>query len=451
MKKTLVAFGALIVLAVAAALVAPYFVGVRAESAFRADVADLNARNTEFQLAVTEYRRGFYSSQATVQVRARTAAQDRFVQLLLGSSGTPEIHVHIDHGPIAIAALSRHFNLAPVLFRARVTTGNLPPLSLLGALKPVIRAEAWLTGGDRISAYVPPGQLGVGVAGAKWHGAHATVDVDSTRTRMRYAVRIEPVDFEAMDPDSGRTVRGTLQPISWSGRRHRAVHGLWIGRGEVHARGLTVTNGGEPLARIAAGRGTVSSDESGDGRWLDWRVDGTQTGGVLRGWKWSHLEFEASAEKLDAAGVAAVMHRLDAGAAAATSNPSAFFPAVAASAVTAQTNATLHLRLVADEGEARADGTLEFAATAAAPAAASPLGNTRGRLEVSFPTALVPDFAGTVMSAEARAEAEQHLAVLVRTGYLDVAPGGLYTATVAWTPHALTVNGHPLMAPPPAT
>ena len=106
-RRLLKTIFAAIVLIVAAALVAPYFVGRTAESHFKALVADFDAQNSGFVVKVDSYHRGFYSSEATLSIKPLAGISDRGLRiwsLLLGKRGTPEFKLHINHGPIPLAA-----------------------------------------------------------------------------------------------------------------------------------------------------------------------------------------------------------------------------------------------------------------------------------------------------------------------------------------------------------
>lgn len=454
-KRTLAALALFVILVVAAALVAPYFVGGRAEAAFRANVAAFNARNTALHLTVARYQRGFYSSTATLEVNATTTGtegQTRLLRLFLGSGGTPELKVRVNHGPIAIGAFTTHFSLTPVLYTADFRAENLPPLSVLGALKPEFYDTAWLTGGDRLTIDVPPGRIGLGVFGAQWQGGEAVVNMNAARDHVVNSGRVEAVKFAGMDPHTGVTINGTLEPLSWSGHSRRGPHGLWIGAGKASGQGLSISSGGETVAQVRSGRTRAETGESHDSKWYHWQSRTVQDGGSVRGWKWQSLDMDLSLNKLDAAGLGRIMKQRGSGAAGENAGLAALNRLLAAG-LTAQSTGRVHLKLVAPDGTAEAAGALGIAATAAMPATiAPPLTRMHARLSLRFPRKLVLDFAARVLGPEAQQAAAQELTTLAKVGYLKSGADGRYAAVIVWGPQGATVNGLPFgaVAPPAA-
>lgn len=453
LRKSLIAIAALVALVIAAALVAPYFIGGRAEMTFRANIAAFDARHTGLKLTIVGYRRGFYRSEATLAASTTGyggAARARLLRLFLGSGGNPKLHVEINHGPIAIGAFTTHFSLTPVLYTADFRAANLPALSVLGAFKPEFYDVAWLTGGDRLTVDVPPGRSGFGVFGAQWRGGHMVINTNTARDRMRSSGHMEAITFEGMDPQRGTTVHGRLEPASWSARSRRSPYGYWTGSGSGQAQGLTISSGGMRLATIGPVSVHAESGITYDGKQLYWRLDVKQRGGVLRGWHWHALDSLVAVHGLDAAGLGHALRQLRGMQASGPSRARGEMLQILGESVTAQTRGLLRVSLDAPAGTAGAGAGVYFAAAPAPGSAVGPLARAHGLLRVSFPRGLVLDFAGKVFGPEAQEHIRNELATLLQIGYLQTGADGRYFAAIAWGPQGATVNGLPVGRAPAA-
>lgn len=106
MKKTIII---IVVLAVAAAIGLPPVVGSRAETTLRAQIEQMD-ENPMFAMRVAEYERGWFSSQANVEI----AFDERYAELLSAGNDTAaaelpqslsqsiSVPVNLAHGPIAM-------------------------------------------------------------------------------------------------------------------------------------------------------------------------------------------------------------------------------------------------------------------------------------------------------------------------------------------------------------
>jgi len=448
-RKLLIGLAALVALAVAATLVAPYFVGSRAEAAFRANLAAFNAREGALQLHVKSYHRGFYTSRATLSVDATGGGKSsELVGLLFGSTGTGEIHVRINQGPIAIGGFGSHFSLMPMLYSATVHASDLPAQSVLGALGPTFYDEAWLTGGDRLTIDVPPGRLGLGVLGARWKGGHVVIATDAARDRIDYRGRIETLHVATLDPETGRHINAVLRPVSFAGHRRRAGHGLWVGADHTQAEGLAVSSAGAAAADVKGLREHSESAESADGRWYGAKLHIAQRGGTLHGWQWSHLDVKAHVDKVDAAGAARAVKQLRGMRRGQLGMPGelqaiGLLESLLDEAATPKTRAGLDAKLQSPQGEADVEGRLDFAATPASGAGTAAAAAAHATVRVTFPPAMVTAYAATVMGPGAESRAERLLAGLRQQGYLGTASDGRATSTIEWSPAGVSVNGRP--------
>lgn len=173
----------IVVVIIVAAAVAPYFVGRAAESNFKARIAYINAHHVGFVVHIDSYRRGFYSSEAKLSFTPQASMTPRAMQvwsIFLGSRGTPQFDLRINHGPIAFAAFgSGHVSFVPMLYTAEFQGSKLPPASIAGIFKPDVYVRQYFDGSTNTTLSVPPGRYSLGVFGATWQGAHMTAQLNN--------------------------------------------------------------------------------------------------------------------------------------------------------------------------------------------------------------------------------------------------------------------------------
>lgn len=463
-RRLLKTIFAAIVLVVGAAFVAPYFVGRAAESHFKALVADFDAQNSGFVVKVDSYHRGFYSSEVTLSVRplaGMSARGSRIWGLLLGSRGTPEFKMHINHGPIALAAFAQgHISFMPVLYTAEFRGDKLPPMSILGIFKPQLYSTTYFDGSRHATITVPPGRYSVGVFGVTWEGLHLRVEGDGAYTHMRYHLNLGPVHYQARNVSTGDTYDGEIKGLTFSGTRKLAAHDFWVGQGRSLFKGGNFNINGKRTVFLKQGSGHTSLAETQDGRWLNSSGVVAQQGGTIKGWPFSRLDISESLLRIDAGAMRRLLEQMrkqtaDAG------DPSAGFDGMMPLLDRAFGSAQAHvsLELDAPDGRLNADArvTLDQPAPAAAtstPVPATLVDRVNVQANLDFDRKLVDSFSKYVLGGE---QAQQKVGMVLdewlKEGLLKPENPGRYQSDITYREGVLTINGHALNGPsakPPA-
>lgn len=449
-RRLFIGIVALIVVVVAAAAIAPYFIGRQAEASFKAQVAQFNSAGNGLSLHVDDYQRGFYSSDAAVTLQGTTAQENQVFGVLFGTGTQAQFHIRINHGPIPFADFPGHAEWVPVLYTAEFQGNNLPALSLIGALKPEVRLVQYFDGATVTDATIPEGRFSLGVVGSTWRGGHATIHVNSARDHLTYSGKLLSFDFQYADPESGKMLSGSVKGFSFSGHREKAAHDFWVGHGESSFGGAEVKSGGTDTVNLAAGSGTQDFTETDDGRWLNASMHGEFGGGTILGWQFTNFTSDGSITKLDAAGLRKALDALRQETSGAAMNPSqaamaALIGGTLGQAIGSDTRAMLSLKVAAPTGTAALDGSLGFAAPAGGTAsAASPMQQASGQVTITFARRLVDDFANKVLGQDTQQELDLNLQQMASQGYLTVGSDGTYQCIVALHDGAVTINGKPV-------
>lgn len=413
-RRILTAILGLVVLLVAAALVAPYFVGRAAESSFKARVASYDAHHPQVLVHVDSYKRGFYSSVATLSLEPQAGMSGRAMEvwsILLGSQGAPQFTLRINHGPIAIGAFGRgHVSFVPVLYTADFQGNDLPPMSVLGIFKPEVYSVRYFDGAVDSTVTVPPGRYSMGVFGLTWQGMHFSGESNGDFSAWRYHGTVAPLQYQASDPKSGTSYSGRIQGFSFSGRRHRAAHDFWVGKGRTTFDGATFEVNGEQVATLKRGAGHSTASLSGDGQWLAASAALDQEGGTLKGWPFSQLTLQESARRVDAAALRRLLdqvHELAGDSGDDEAKVDAVMPLV--SATLAQARAEAGLKIVAPDGQLSIDFQAMLdadpaPAASAAGAEAALLNRLDMQAKVDFDRKLLDGFARHVLGGEPAAQ-----------------------------------------------
>ncbi len=450
-RRLLKTIFAAIVLIVAAALVAPYFVGRTAESHFKALVADFDAQNSGFVVKVDSYHRGFYSSEATLSIKPLAGISDRGLRiwsLLLGKRGTPEFKLHINHGPIPLAAFGRgHISFMPVLYTAEFRGDKLPPMSILGIFKPELYTTTYFDGSRHTTVTVPPGRYSVGVFGVTWDGLHLQVDGDNAYTHMKYRLGIGPLHYQAENPSTGDTYSGEIKGLKLSGTRKLAPHDFWVGRGHSSFKGGDFSINGKRTVSLREGSGQSTLRETQNGRWLDSTAVLTQQGGTIKGWPFSRLDISESLLHIDAGALRGMLDRMRKQT-ADIQDPLAKLGGMTPLLDQAFGSAQGHvsLELDAPDGRLSADAkvTLDQPAPSAATAAPAALVNRINvGVSLDFDRKLVDSFSKYVLGGrQAQQTVDMVLDEWLKEGLLKPEKPGRYQSDISYRGGVLTINGH---------
>lgn len=451
-RRILVGIAAAIALVFVAAAVAPYFVGRAAESSFKARIARINARHPGVTVHVDSYHRGFYSSEAKLSLSPDANMAPRALRLwalFLGSQGTPEFDLRINHGPIAFAAFADgHVSFVPVLYTAEFRGDKLPPMSILGIFKPDVYMRQYFDGAIASTLSVPPGRYSMGVFGATWQGALMNANVNGAGDEVHYSGSIDPIEYQARNPDNGKSYSGTIQGFAFSGDKRQSKHDFWTGRSRSIFKGARFKVDGKEAVQLGDGRGHSELREDGDGKWLGGTAAFTQRGGTIKGWKFSRFDMRESIAHVDAAGLRRFFDRLDA--AGGTGDTRADKDALeAALPILGQALAPAHAvaRVALRAPDGRFDITASAAFNAAAPSATSPqafalLDRVDARATLDFDRKLVDSFSTHVLGGSAAAQSVDHvLDQWEKEGYLKAGSDGLEHSVLTYHAGEFSING----------
>ncbi len=454
MKRRLMkTFFVAIVLVVAAAVVAPYFVGRSAETHFKALVAHYNAQNSGFVVKVDSYHRGFYSSEATLSVKPLAGMSERGLRiwsLLLGRQGTPTFKLRINHGPIAWAAFGQgHISFVPVLYTAEFRGDELPPMSILGIFKPEMYSKTYFDGTRHTTVTVPPGRYSMGVFGVTWKGAHLQVDGNGAYTRMKYRLSIDPVHYQAQNVKTGDTYSGEIKGLKFSGKRTLAAHDFWVGRGQSHFEGGEFKTNGKRTVLLQQGQGNSTLTETSNGRWLNSSGELAQAGGTIKGWPFSRLDIGASVVHVDAGAMRSLLNRMRSQAGSAEDQAASLekmSPLLGQVFNSAQ--AKVSLELDAPDGSLNANAKVVL--DQPAPPSASAMQPSQALLkrinvvaDLDFDRKLVDSFSKYVLGGEqAQKSVDQVLDEWINEGLLKPGKPGRYKSDITYRQGVLTINGH---------
>lgn len=446
---------AVIVLIVAAALVVPYFVGRTAETSFKARVAEYDAHHPDVLLHVDSYHRGFYSSEATVSLQPQASMNQRQVRIwsiMLGSQGTPEIKLKINHGPIALAAFgSGHVSFMPVLYTVEFQGENLPPMSVLGIFKPEVYSVRYLNGSSATSMTVAPGRYSMGVFGLHWQGMHAELHANADNSAVAYHAVIEPVNYQARGLKNGETYSGKLDGFVFSGDRHRGAHDFWTGKGRTTFRGAEFEVDGQQVGMLKSGVEHSSVDLSNDGQWVGDSAELDQKGGTVKGWPLSSLTFRESVTKVDAAAMRRMLDRLDEIDQAGETGLDRFdslLPLVVQTFDKTRANADLAVKAPDGRFHVNLDASLDAQVPSAA-SGADPTETFVDRLnveaKVDFDRKMLEDLGGKVASGNGGAQVVgQVLDSWSQEGLINKGTDGREHSDIVFRNGQLTINGHVL-------
>ena len=454
LRKFGIGIAVIAAIAVLTAAVLPYFIGRRAESEFKAQLALFNARQPGVQLQLQSYRRGFYSSEATLAVTPGVGMPPQSVQawaLLLGSGpATPEIHVHIYHGPIPFAAFASHpVDLTPVLGTLEFRGADLPGGSFLGTLKLDVYAVRYFNGHTLARIRVPPGVFNLGMMSTRWQGGELHLWISRGDDRLGFNGSFGPTRLSLENPRSATVYNSTLQDLQFAGERTRVADSVWIGHSQGRWGGLDIQANGALLAHLGSWRWQDRSTVSADHKWFSASLDSAQRGGSIRGWRWSDLTTHAALQHLDVRGLDLLLQqaRRMPPAASLEAQQSSLVQLLAAlaGAVNPQTDGDLRIALTAADGRFTTDAHLQFDAAAANAQGAYTGPALKQALEmqadIDFSGKLVSGFAVQVMGQDAAQEITQTLQDWLNRGLLQARAGGVYHAHVEWRGGRLTVNG----------
>jgi uncharacterized protein YdgA (DUF945 family) len=440
--------------AVLAVAVSPYFVGRRAESEFKAQLALFNARQPGVQLQLQSYRRGFYSSEAKLAVTPGVGTPPQSLQvwaLLLGSGpATPEIHLHIYHGPIPFAAFaSQPVNLTPVLGALEFLGADLPGGSFLGTLKLDVYAVRYFSGRTSARVRLPPGVFNLGMMSTRWQGGELDLGISRGDDHLSFNGSFGPTRLSFENPRSATIYNSTLRDLQFAGERTRVTDSVWIGHSEGSWDGLEVRANGALLAHLGPWRWHDRSTVSTDRRWFGASLDSEQHGGSIRGWHWSDLTTHAALQHLDVHGLELFLQQARRMQPAANmqvqQNSLAQLLAALAAVVKPQTDGNLRIALTAADGNFTTRAHLQFDA-AAADAHVAYTGPTLEQTldlqaDIDFSGKLVSGFAAQVIGQDAAQKTTQTLQNWLNRGLLQARAGGAYHAHLAWRGGRLEVNG----------
>ncbi len=453
---------AVIIIIVAAAAVAPYFVGRAAESNFKAEVAYANARYPNVVVHVDSYHRGFYSSEADLSFAAGEGATgdtaERVWQLLFGSGmSATKIHLRINHGPIPFAAFGDgHVSFMPVLYSADFRGESASSLSLIAVLKPDAYVVQSFTGSTDTTLTIPPGKFNLGPLTTTWQGGRFSDSLNSAHDRMHYSGEIKAFGFRYQDAKTGKNYGGSFKGFDMSGTKSQAGHGFWTGEDRVTSKGAQFDQGNKPTVTLAGSDYRGGTSETPDGKWLSASGQWQQQGGQVLGWSWSSLDIQGSLGKIDAAGLHRAMEELRAaqqrGEKVSESSSLALLYSALPKAIKPETQGNLKLVLDAPDGNVNInlsggfDAPLPAAAAASAGSSGAALLAQRAdwHLTVDFDRKLVDGFSTQILGgAPAAQSVDQTIAQWQKQGYLQAdADGGRYHSDIVYRADVLTINGH---------
>ena len=459
MKRRLIKiFFVAVILVVAAALVAPYFVGRTAESHFKALVADFDARNSGFVVKVDSYHRGFYDSEATLSIKplaGMTARGMRIWSLLLGKRGTPEFKLRINHGPIALAAFGQgHISFVPVLYTAEFRGDKLPPMSILGVFKPEMYTRTYFDGSRYTTVTVPPGRYSMGVFGLTWEGLHLQVKGDGAYRHMTYRLSIGPLRYQAQNVSNGETYSGEIKGLKFTGKRRLAAHDFWVGQGQSEFKGGEFRTNGKRVMLLKGGQGHSALSQTDDGRWLNSSADFAQQGGTIKGWPFSRLDIGESLVHLDAVSMRALLKQMRARGSDSEDQAARLekmAPLLGQVFDSAQANLSLELDAPDGNLNASAKVTLDQQAPSSATAMQAPaalLKRVNVDASLDFGRKLVDSFSKYVLGGEqAQQRVDMVLDEWLKEGLLKPEKPGRYQSDITYRGGVLTINGHVLNGP----
>lgn len=449
-KRIGIAVAAVIVIIVVAAAIAPYFVGLAAESAFKDQVALANARYPAVHIEVQAYDRGFYGSEATLSVSGSAqmpAKTRRLWAILLGSGGKAgTFHMHISHGPIPFADFGGdQWSVMPVLYTASFRGNKLPPMSIIGAFKPQLHVERYFSGALQTTLTVPPGRFSLGVFDATWEGGQMVVNLDSGRENMHMQARMKPVHYQFQDPEEGENFTGTLHGFSGYSDKHKVEHDFWVGQTRWTYKGSEYKENGEANLILSPSTLRSRTQVSGEGRWLGGAFHLAQIGGQLHGWDWTTLSLDGSISKINALGLRQAIDAMEEAPGSRDifdmDNVEMLYMAIP-KALTPDTQGALNLVLSAPDGQAELHVTLDFKAPKAAPITRGLGLGTHADLTINLDVdhRLVNSFSTEVLGASSSASVYSALQKQVDKGYLT-SRDGAYHSTIRYRSGVLTVNG----------
>lgn len=456
-RRILVGIAAVIALVFIAAAVAPYFVGRAAESSFKARIARINARHPGVTVHVDSYHRGFYSSEARLSLSPDSNMSPRAMRLwaiFLGSQGKPEFDLRINHGPIAFAAFGDgHVSFVPVLYSAEFRGDKLPPMSILGIFKPDVYMRQYFDGAVASTLSVPPGRYSMGVFGATWQGARLDASVNGAGDEVHYSGSIDPIEYQAQNPDNGENYSGKIEGFTVSGDKRQSKHDFWTGRSESTFKGARFKVDGKEVVQLGDGRGHSELSEEGDGKWLGGNASFTQHGGTIKGWKFSRFVMHESVSHVDAATLRRFFDELDTagGTGGARADKEALDTALPIlGQALAPAHATARLALRAPDG--RFDVTAGAAFNAAAPSATAPqafalLDRVDARATLDFDRKLVDSFSTRVLGGPAAAQSvDRVLDQWEKQGYLKTGSDGREHSELTYHAGEFSINGQLILS-----
>lgn len=459
-RRILIAVSAIFAIIVIGAAVAPYFVGRVAESNFKARIALINAHHPDVILHVDSYHRGFYSSEARLSLTPQTSMTPRAMQVwatLLGSRGKPQFDLRINHGPIAFAAFGGgHVSFVPVLYTAQFQGNKLPPMSIVGIFKPELYVRQYFGGGIDSSLSVPPGRYSVGVLGVTWQGLHIDAQANGAQDEVHYNGTLDPVDYQAQNPQNGREYSGHIEGFSFSGDKRQGKYDFWTGPSRVTFKGAKFNVGGQQVTQLAPGQGRGEVHESADGKWLGGSSVLDQQGGTVKGWPFSRFTLDEAVTHVDARLLRRFFDQLN----AATAQSDAEDPGTAADGMKqafpvlgqalAPAQATAQLALIAPDGTFRVRARIAF--DAASPAATAPqafalLDRIDARATLDFDRKLVNGFSTRVLGGpEAAKSVDQVLDQWEKQGYLQTGPAGHEHSVLTYHAGEFAINGQVIVS-----
>lgn len=454
LRKLGVSVAILVAIGVVLALVSPYFVGRRAESEFKNQLALYDARQPGVRLQLESYQRGFYSSEATLALVPGIGMPPESVRVwafLLGSGPTaPEIHLHVYHGPIPFAAFTSHpVNLTPVLGAVEFRGADLPSGAFLGALKLDVYAVRYFNGRSFASFSVPPGTFNLGMLSTHWQGGSAGLAINSGNEHFVYNGAFGPTQLSFENPRSATVYNATLQDMMFSGDRTRITNALWIGHSQGSWGGFDIRANGMLIAQVGTWQWTGQSNVSADHKWLETSLDSQQHGGSIRSWHWSELTTHSAFQNLDVNGfdqfIQQARHMQPAPNVEAQRDALAQLWSALAVVVKPQTHGDFRIAVTAPDGRFTAHAGLQFDA-AVADAAGVYTDATLSKAvdceaDIGFSSKLVNGFATQVMGQDAAQKIMQTLQDWLSQGLLQASAGGGYHAHIVWRAGQLKVNG----------
>lgn len=453
MKRRVIAVALVgVLLVVVAAVVLPYFVGGIAEGRLKATVSQYNAHDNRFKIKIDAYRRGFYSSQATLSLLPRSTMlpQDlRLWDLMTGRRKALEFKLRIDQGPIAFGGfLQGHVSLVPVLYTVELRGYNLPRASVLGTIKPRAYAKVYFGGASSILIAVPRGHLKWRQGQFAWQAIQVHVTGKFNDAHRDYRVLVTPLRYQVETGENGTSCNGVINGFASTTKQKIGPEDFWIGNTNSRFDGAELKCDGKLIMLFKSGHGHSSLNASDGGRQLDGSSEVIQHGGRIKAWHFTELRIKETVKHVNAAVLRRSIETLRANAYNAQPNPAEFGArlfALERSLEGTQLQATV--AITSPHGKVTVDGRMALIQPAPqGVGSADPvnvfLRQVTATVNFSFNRQTVDSFCVQALGGDAvREKVDRQLDAWVHEGLLRVSPNGLYQARVVYRRGIATVNG----------